>query len=365
MNEAAWLAPPLMVSAPWLPAGGGGGHLKAQPDDFVVDEIPAYAASGEGEFLYLQVEKVDLSGPALVQVVAERLGIPRSEVGMAGMKDRHARTRQWLSVPAALSHPPEAIEGPWGGTGAVRLLAVSRHTNKLRTGHLHGNRFAIRLRGRAPEGDAAAAAALAAMAAGGFPNSFGAQRFSGGDTVALGLRLLAGRAGGPPRLRRLGASALQGAFFNHWLAARATDGLLASALVGDVLMKRASGGVFICEEPEVDTPRLRDELVVSGPLPGSKPSRARGEALARELALHAELGIAPAAFKALGRLGRGGRRAALAFPTEAAVARDDDGLVVSFTLPAGSYATVVMALLAGPALVVGAEEEPVDEGDGE
>lgn len=277
MNDAAWLAPPLVVPTPWLPVGSGGGALKSTPEDFVVEEIPAYEASGEGDFLYLWVEKVDISGPALARIISERLGIPRSEIGMAGMKDRHARTRQWISVPASLPQPPEAIEGAWGGSGEVRLLDARRHTNKLRTGHLRGNRFRVRVRGRAAEGDDAIGAALAAAATHGMANTYGAQRFSGGDTVARGLRLLAGHGAGPPRMRRLAASAVQGAFFNHWLAARGADELLVTALPGDVLMKRASGGVFICGEPEVDTPRLASELVVSGPLPGSRPSRAQGE----------------------------------------------------------------------------------------
>jgi len=362
MNQDAWLSPPLVIPAPWLPVGSGGGTVKAVPDDFVVEEIPAYPASGEGDFLYLWVEKVDISGPALARVVAERLDLPR-EVGMAGMKDRHARTRQWLSVPASVARP-EAIDGEWGGTGQIRLLDVRRHGNKLKTGHLRGNAFRIRVRDRDPAGDAAVAEALAAASARGFPNAFGAQRFADGRTIERGLRLLGGRGGGPPRLKRLAASAVQSAFFNHWLAARAADGLLATAVAGDVLTKRESGGVFVCEDPAVDTPRLEDELVASGPLPGSRPSRAKGDALEREGAIHALLDTPPEAFGALGRLGRGARRAALAFPTDTSVERDDDGLVLSFTLPSGSYATVLLSLLLGPEHTVGADDELDTEGAG-
>jgi len=364
-DEARWLAPPLVVTAPWLPEGLGGGQIKATPEDFVVEEIPAYVPSGEGDFHYLWIEKVDVSGPALGRLVAERLGLPREAVGMAGLKDRHARTRQWVSVPAAVRAPLDAIEGNFGGTGEVRLLATSRHTNALKTGHLRGNRFVIRVRGRAPEADAAFADALATAVAHGFPNTFGAQRFSGGDTVARGLRMLEGKAGGPPRLARLAASAVQGSFFNHWLAARAADGLLVGAVVGDVMIKRDSGGVFICEDPAAEVPRLMaGEIAVTGPMPGSRPSRAQRDALARELALHDALGVGPEAFAALRRLGRGARRAALAWPVDASVAREGDDLVARFALPAGCYATVLLAQLAGPQLLVGAEEEPVDDGDG-
>ena len=249
MNVDAWLAPPLVVPAPWLPPGAGGGQIKATPDDFWVEEIPAYLPCGEGDFHYLWVEKVDLSGPALTRVIAERLALPYDAVGLAGLKDRHARTRQWVSVPASVVRPLEAISGPWGGTGEVRLLAASRHTNALKTGHLRGNRFVLRVRGRDPVDDAAFAEGLARAAERGFPNAFGAQRFSGGDTIARGLKMLAGKSGGPPRLARLAASAVQGAFFNHWLAARAADGLFETAVDGDVLVKRESGGALSPDAP--------------------------------------------------------------------------------------------------------------------
>lgn len=349
LRMAALHAPPIVVPAPWnVRLSAPGGVLKHVPGDFVVEEIPAYAPSGEGDFDYLWVEKVDVAGPVLAKEIARRLKIPRGEVGMAGMKDRRARTRQWLSVPARRDTPAEAIVGPVGQTGEIRLLEVSRHGNKLKTGHLLGNRFEVRVRERAPEGDAEVVAAVAAMAARGFVNTFGAQRFGRGDTVGLGLQVLKGRGPRDKRMKRLALSALQSSCFNHWAAERAADGLLETAIEGDVLQKLDSGGVFVCEDPATDSARVAaGELVITGPLPGSKPTRAKGAAAAREAETLAALGIREADFAPAKKLARGARRPLLVRLEGATAERDEEGLVLRFTLPAGSYATIALALACG------------------
>lgn len=365
-GELSWRGAPSVVPWPDAALGDGGGVVKATPEDFEVDEIPAYEPGGSGDFVYLWVEKRDVGAPLLVNVVAERLGIDRGAVGMAGMKDRRAVTRQWLSVPAKLPRPVQAVDGPVGDGGAVRVLAVARHDNKLKTGHLRGNRFRVRLRGRDPAGDAAVAARLEALARRGFPNAYGPQRFAQGRTIDTGLAVLRGeRPRVSARIERLAVSAVQSVVFNHWLAARAADGLLTAAVPGDVLMKRASGGIFICEDPAADTARLAaGELVVTGPLPGSKGSRAKGEALSREAAVLEGLGADGGAWGRLGRSARGARRAAVVWPEGVGVARDDDGLVLTFSLASGSYATVLLAHVIGLDALEGSRGEVDAEGDG-
>ncbi|MGM0574687.1 MAG: tRNA pseudouridine(13) synthase TruD [Myxococcota bacterium] len=349
--------PPALIPLPGAPAGGGDGRIKAAPADFVVEEIPAYEPSGEGDFHYLWIEKEDVSGPELARRVARRLGVPKRAVGLAGMKDRRAVTRQWVSVPADAPEPPEAVEGPVGEDGAIRLLRASRHRNKLRTGHLHGNRFAIRIRGRDPADDDRLAAVLEDASARGFANAFGAQRFSRGKTLELGMRALRGERIRDKRMLRLAVSAVQAWLFNHWLDRRVRDGLVERALEGDVLRKRDSGGIFVSDDADTDTARIAaGELVVTGPLPGRKYRAARGEAGAREAALLEETGMTREAFRPLGRVAPGTRRAALAWPEDASVARDGNALEVRFTLPSGSYATVLLGLLCGEGLLEGRPE---------
>src|SRR5262245_54312592 len=80
---------------------GIGGRLKVELEDFVVEEIPAYAPSGTGDFLYLWIEKRDMGAEYFARQIAQRLRIPVGEIGTAGLKDRRAVTRQWVSVPVA------------------------------------------------------------------------------------------------------------------------------------------------------------------------------------------------------------------------------------------------------------------------
>src|SRR5947209_9297667 len=126
MSTELFTRPPLLTAD--LP--GIGGRIKSAPEDFEVEEIPAYEPSGAGDFLYLWVEKRGLGAEYFVRQVARRLGVAADEVGTAGMKDRHAVTRQMVSVPGRA----EPNLGQLDGDG-LRVLSVSRHSNKLRPGH--------------------------------------------------------------------------------------------------------------------------------------------------------------------------------------------------------------------------------------
>src|SRR5438270_3590774 len=118
------LAPPPLVTAD-LP--GIGGRIKTQPEDFEVEEIPAYDPSGEGDFLYLWVQKRGMGAEYFVRQIARLLDVPTNEIGTAGLKDRHAVTRQWVSVPAACEARLATVDDD-----EVRVLRTSRHTNKLK-----------------------------------------------------------------------------------------------------------------------------------------------------------------------------------------------------------------------------------------
>src|SRR5262245_44579188 len=134
--------PPLLTAD----LAGIGGRIKAHAEDFEVEEVPAYAPSGQGDYLYLWVEKREMGAEYFARQVARRLDIPPGEVGTAGLKDRHAVTRQMVSVPAACEPSLAQLEGD-----GIRLLSVSRHTNKLKPGHLRGNRFRILVRDVVPD----------------------------------------------------------------------------------------------------------------------------------------------------------------------------------------------------------------------
>ena len=155
---------------------GVGGAIKQRPEDFLVEELPLYEPAGEGEHLYLFVEKRGLSTTELVGVVARAFGVRPGDIGYAGMKDKQAITRQLLSI-----HLPgkagEAAPMPEINHERVGVLWADRHANKLRRGHLKGNRFSIKIRGVDIGKVRAATSALRRLAATGAPNRAGEQRF--------------------------------------------------------------------------------------------------------------------------------------------------------------------------------------------
>jgi len=323
---------------------GSGGRLKASPEDFRVDERPAYLPSGAGPHLYLHVEKRGRTTRDVVRELSRALGVADRDAGYAGLKDRAAVTTQWMSFPVAQDPDPARL----GGEG-YRVLAASRHQNKLRPGHALGNTFAVAVRG----GDLGRAQACAeALARTGLPNFFGPQRFGhGGETASLGRALLlpapppeARRAARDRFLRRLALSAFQSLLFNRWLAERLADGLFAAALPGDVLKKLDTGGLFLCEDPAVDGPRVaRFEVSPAGPMFGHKLKPAAGEAAAREARLLDAEGMTLQDFARGGGEAEGTRRAArLPVAPRLEPLADGQGYLARFELPRGSYATVVM-----------------------
>jgi len=321
---------------------GIGGRIKVEPDDFDVTEIPAYEPAGEGDHLYLWVEKRSMGAEYFVRQVARRLDIPTAEVGTAGLKDRHAVTRQWVSVPAAA----EPRLGQLDGDG-IRLLQTSRHGNKLKAGHLRGNRFRILVRGVAADAAVRLPALVERLRARGLPNYYGTQRFGrDGETLAIGWATLRG-TGKPPRnpmLKRLSLSAVQSDLFNAYLAQRVRDDLLHTVLAGDVLAKWPFGGMFVARDVPVEQARLdAREVVPAGPIFGHKTFPAEGVALEREQAVLAASGLTREMLLGQRKLLPGTRRHALVYLDDLAAVPEEAGVRLSFTLPAGSYATVVLA----------------------
>lgn len=319
--------------------------MKAVPEDFRVDEIPAYLPCGEGEHLFVLVEKRGRNTREVVQELARRLKVRERDAGVAGQKDRHALTTQWVSFPGV---PPERALGIEGD--GFRVLEAKLHRNKLRTGHLRGNRFSVRIRGMGPEGPARARAIVAALAERGLPNFYGPQRFGRfGDNAEIGRQILLNSD--DPRVRQLArdrtrrrflVSAFQSEVFNRVLAARLEDGSWARPLVGDVLQKADSGGLFVCEDPAVDAARVASfEVSVTGPMPGGRVRPApRGEPAALEDRILAATGVGPERLAACPDA-QGARRA-LRIRVEPELREEEDGVVLSFVLPAGSYATVLL-----------------------
>jgi tRNA pseudouridine13 synthase len=334
------LQPPPLLTAN-LP--GIGGVIRQQPEDFEVEEIPAYEPSGQGEFLYLWIEKRDMGAEYFMRQVARRLNIRPGEVGAAGLKDRRAVTRQWISVPASVADNVNAVDGD-----GIRLLRTARHSNKLRPGHLRGNRFSILIRNVDPEAAARVGPLVEHLRAQGMPNFYGEQRFGKeGETARLGFELLRGddvsRRVRNPFLRKLALSAAQSALFNHYLATRLNDQLFRRVLPGDVMAKWPVGGLFVATDPVVEQDRFdRRETVHTGPIFGRKTFAAAQDAAEREAACLADAGLSLSSFRGFGKLMQGTRRHNIAYMDDLQLQMVPEGARLTVTLPAGSYATVLL-----------------------
>ncbi len=380
---------------------GTGGSLKESPEDFLVEELPLYEACGEGEHLYITVEKRGLTTFDLLQKLARALRVPEREIGYAGLKDARATTRQTLSVPGVRPEQALALE-----IEGVRVLSARYHRNKLRLGHLAGNRFEIRLRGVREDTLETARDVLHVLEQVGVPNLFGEQRYGSlGNSHLIGAALLRRNFAGaaaqivgdpakignerwrqgaeafaagdlatalaalPPRMRderrmietlraghsaeeavlalprkmlRLYLSAFQSSLFDRIVAMRLDS--LETLWPGDLAYKHDNGACFVVEDPAAEQPRAdRFEISPSGPLFGYKTTLARGQAGLLETALLDKERLRLEDFRLAGGLGMEGERRPLRVPLAGASARQEGtDLFLSFSLPKGSYATSVL-----------------------
>ncbi len=354
-----------------------GGHIGPQAEHFEVEELPAYPLSGDGEHLFLWVEKTGRTTTEVAQRIARAAGVRPRDVGYAGMKDKIAITRQWFSLCSKEKSP-----AAWDLGDDARVLDATRHKNKLRTGHLAGNRFRITLVD-VPSGGAERADEIAAQIRSlGLPNYFGQQRF-GRDgrnlhEAHIWLDGLAG-PGDPPkatasphsdrsptsdndqmdghRRRRRGPgtrfankmlpSVLQSEVFNRYTAARlaAVDLLLK----GEVVRLGESSRCFTVEDVDAELPRLvAGEIHRTGPMPGPKTLQASGAPLELEERILGELGLTAERRKALETHAPGARRDLLIHPENLEATAPSTGtIVLEFSLRAGGYATQVAREFSG------------------
>jgi tRNA pseudouridine13 synthase len=345
---------------------GIGGRMRVEIDDFIVEEVPAYDPCGEGEHTFFGVEKRDVSTLALIQQLAQALGISAHEISSAGLKDARAVARQTLSVQWV---PPEKILAL--EPEKARILWAIRHTNKLRSGHLRGNRFTLRLRDVAPEAEARAAAIVEQLLARGVPNGYGRQRFGNrGNNHEMGLLLLrndraALRTHGihhlSYKMRQFLVSALQSALFNAVLAARMQRGLMDDVLPGDVARKEDTGGIFIVEDVAAERLRARAwEISATGPIYGYKMLAAHAEAGALETTILDDAGIALADFRPF--KAKGSRRPLRYYPEGLSWQMEGpDVLTLSFFAPKGAYATLLLRELMKTEVVL--EEEDAEDNE--
>ena len=336
-----------------LPSAFGAAVLSARirttPEDFLVTEIDAFEPTGEGEHLLLTIEKRGLNTAAVAKRLAAWAGLPEMAIGYAGMKDRHAVTRQRFSVHLPKRVAPELAilqaDDPGSDMGAyLRVHDSTWHNRKLPRGALAGNRFVLVLRDVQGE-RAAIDVRLAQIAARGLPNWFGEQRFGReGGNIAAALAMFAGR-----RVRRdqrsILLSAARSELFNRVLAARVRDASWDRGLEGEVWMLAGSRSVFGPEPwSEALATRLAGfDIHPSGPLWGAGGLRSIGKCAGTELtALEGEDAIALRTGLETAGLKQERRSLRLVAEGLAWQWQDDSALRLEFSLPPGCYATALL-----------------------
>lgn len=316
------------------------GQLKTQPDDFRVDEIPQMQPSGEGEHVWFWVEKRGVNTGWVAVQLAKWLNVNERDVSFAGLKDRHAVTKQWFSVydpkGTATAHLPDLNNAPEPLTPAhgVTLLNVSRHHKKLRRGELLGNRFAIVLNALNTcdvEAKAQAEHTLEHIAHTGVPNYFGAQRFGfGGQNIerartALVVSPNKGHKRKPVAKKALYLSALRSFMFNQILAERIRQDCWHTLLEGDIATQEAK-------------PSPTAALWGRGTLATSDAALALEQRISEQWADDCLL----LEHQGLNQE----RRATRCTPEGLRWQWQDDTLTLWFSLPAGQYATSVLREIA-------------------
>lgn len=314
----------------------GTATLKQQPEDFQVIEVLPETPQGDGEHLWLTLEKTGQNTLWIARKLAQWAGIPQRAVSYAGLKDRHGVTRQTFSLHLMNQDAPES---PFDLEGVIEL-ARCRHGRKLRTGQLIGNQFRIRMRDY--DGDPLAfEQRWQCLVDGGFPNYFGLQRFGhNGANLDRAERWLGGSLKLPRPQQGLHLSAMRSWLFNAQLARRVEQGNWNQLLPGDFAQFREGRGGFWCQEDD-----LADARVASGALSptASLPGEARDssvEFMARETEALAEHRDMVEALQAK-RVDRTLRKLRV-FPEQAQLAWEGTDPIMSFFLPAGSYATALL-----------------------
>jgi tRNA pseudouridine13 synthase len=327
------------------------GVIRAAPEDFVVEEILGFSASGAGPHALLSVRKRGANTEWVARELARIAACKPFEVGFAGLKDRNAVTTQAFTVPLA-RRSPESFAGAAGEGWEV--ISAAAHQRKLPRGALEGNRFTIRVRQLG--GDLARVRQrLESIAVGGVPNYFGPQRF-GRDAGNLEQVLRAAGEGAVPgestgrsmgRSRGRGdqgfmLSAARSLVFNAMLAARVQDGSWNRLLAGDVANLDGRGSVFAVETPDAELERRCAALEVhaTAPLVGDGESLARGRVLELENAVAARF---PEAVKVIQAERMNAERRALRLRVRDFEYQLEGGMLqLRFTLAAGSFATAVL-----------------------
>lgn len=345
--------------------------------DFTVEELPLYKFSGDGEHIVVLIRKKDMTTWEMLSALSSAIGIKQKDIGYAGLKDKDGMTIQYISMPKSFESQITAFAHP-----NIKILNITRHKNKIKLGHLAGNRFFIRLKKVMPSDFVKLKNALAKIESEGMPNYFGYQRFGrDGKNHELGREIAHGqRTERNQNLKRFFISAYQSKLFNDWLSFRidtsrliesfdkkelneaikihfASKGIAApnipptelkkqtqffKILDGEAMCHYPHGKLFNAEDPKEEAARFdKKQIAPTGLLCGERNRLSSGDAF--EIEKYFMDDKIPAL---------GDRRYAWIFPYECSAEYDEEEAhaKIRFCLPKGSYATYLIEEITGATL---------------
>ena len=334
--------------------------FKQNKDDFVVTEIPLYEFSGEGEHLILKIRKKDLATWDALEIIAKFVACKSRDIGYAGLKDKNAMTVQTISIHKQYEEKLKTFNHP-----NIKILETTYHNNKIKVGHLKGNKFFIRLKRVNVLDSRKIEAALGSIATLGMPNYFGFQRFGiDGDNYKKGKAIIEGTLKEKRRnLKQMYINAYQSYLFNSWLSKRIEISKLIDAfeakeiyeklnlpldivkrmkkqkhplkiMTGDLLSHYPFGKIFTIDDLETESDKFYErDRVPTGLLSGKRVKNSVDLAYEIEKEYEEPTGE------------DGARRFAWIFPSEVEsnYKEDKNWMELKFTLPKGCYATELIA----------------------
>ncbi len=323
------------------------GVIKTSVEDFQVTELaPEITFSGSGEHLWLWVRKTDTNTDWAARCLAEACGVSSNQVGYAGLKDRHAITWQWFSVQLPLEHDIDRIQAAL--PDEIQIEQAQWHNKKLKTGFLKGNHFRISI--KAIEGDKDSVEHnLGSILKQGVPNYFGPQRF-GNDlsNIAKAKDLFSGRFKTRNKnLKGMLLSTARSHIFNDIIKWRIEHTCWDRVIEGDVMGLSGSKAWFHAHEesPEVLAARLQQgDVHITAALWGEDPVQSTLQCAEMEQSMADAVPEYQAGLKQF--RAKQDRRPIRLMPENLTwqwpIPSDKNELILSFDLPAGSYATAVL-----------------------
>ncbi|MEI8610975.1 tRNA pseudouridine(13) synthase TruD [Enterovibrio norvegicus] len=316
------------------------GRLKAQPEHFFVSETLDFTPAGHGEHFLVRIRKIGENTKYVANELAKACGVKSRDVSWAGLKDRHAVTEQWFSVHLPGQDDPDLTEFVDTHEGVDTILETTRHDKKLRPGDLIGNRFSLVITDFS--GDAAIDARLGNIRDKGVPNYFGSQRFG-----RNGNNVVSAREWGQDKFRvrdkskrSFYLSAARSYMFNQVLSARIEQGMTHTPMRGDMLIDNTEHLKLVLDTDKATELLEKGHWLISGPMTGDNALPTEADARKFEQNIIDQEPDLLAVIRS-NRM-RHDRRALMLFPQEMEWTCEKDTLTVSFSLPAGSFATAVM-----------------------